>query len=133
MTVVLGYVPSAPGFAALDLAIQEATWRGASLLVVNVAVGGDYSAVTFADERQLDAVARRLTEAGVSHEIRQIVDATDVASEILNLADEQSAELIIVGLHRRSSVGKMLLGSNAQRIIISAGCPVLSVRPPLED
>lgn len=129
MTVVLGYVPSAPGFAALEVAVQEASWREASLVVVNVEIGGDGSAVTFADERQLDAVAQRLTAAGIRHEIRQIVDGTDVAAEILNVAEDLDAELIVVGLHRRSSVGKMLLGSNAQRIIISASCPVLSVRP----
>jgi nucleotide-binding universal stress UspA family protein len=129
MTVVLGYVPSAPGFAALDVAVQEASWRDSTLVVVNVEIGGDGSAITFADEQQLDAVAQRLTSAGIPHEIRQIVNSTDVAAEILNVAEELSAELIVVGLHRRSSVGKMLLGSNAQRIIISASCPVLSVRP----
>ena len=128
MSVVVGYVPTAPGFAALDLAIEEASWRKVPVVVVNVAIGTDYADVTYADEQQLDSVRQRLTEAGLEHEVRQVTEASEVAFEILAIAEEVEADLIVVGLVRRSSVGKMLLGSNAQRIILSASCPVLSVR-----
>jgi nucleotide-binding universal stress UspA family protein len=85
--------------------------------------------VTFADEKHLDAVSERLAADGIAHEIRQIVDATDVAGEILAQAENEKAELIVVGLRRSSPLGIVLLGSNAQRIILSAPCPVLSIRP----
>ena len=73
--------------------------------------------------------ARRLTDAGIEHTIKQIVGATDVAGEILALAESEGSELIVVGLRRSSPFGIVLLGSNAQRIILTAPCPVLSVRP----
>jgi nucleotide-binding universal stress UspA family protein len=38
-----------------------------------------------------------------------------------------------VGIHRRSPVGKALLGSNAQRILVNASCPVLAVRAEAPD
>jgi nucleotide-binding universal stress UspA family protein len=130
MTVLVGYIPTAEGRVALELAIREASLRGASIDIVNVAVHANFADVTFADERDLDAVTERLNDAGIEHRITQISDATDIAGAILDVAAERDAELIVVGLRRRSPVGMVLLGSNAQRIILTATCPVLSVRPP---
>jgi nucleotide-binding universal stress UspA family protein len=129
MTVVVGYIPTVEGRFALDLAIREATLRSSSVEIVNVALHANFSDVTFADERDLDAVHERLDAAGIEHRITQISDASDIAGAILDIAAERDAELIVVGLRRRSPVGMVLLGSNAQRIILTATCPVLSIRP----
>ena len=43
-------------------------------------------------------------------------------------ASDLGAELIVIGLRRRSTVGKLLLGSNAQEILLDAKCPVLAVK-----
>jgi nucleotide-binding universal stress UspA family protein len=129
MSVLVGYVPTAEGTVALEQAIEQAALRSTSILIVNVALGSNFADVTFADEKELDAVAQRLTAAGIAHEIKQIVGATDVAGEILALAESENADLIVVGLRRSSPVRIALLGSNAQRIILTAPCPVLSVRP----
>ena len=45
------------------------------------------------------------------------------------MLEEVAAELCVIGIRRRTAVGKMLLGSNANRIIMDAPCPVLTVRP----
>jgi nucleotide-binding universal stress UspA family protein len=127
--VVLGYVPTPEGLVALEAAIHEATLRQASIIVVNVAVRENFTGVTFADEKELDPVGARISKAGLKHETRQILDASNVATEILAVAEKEHAELIVVGLRRTSPLGMALLGSNAQRIILSAPCPVLSVRP----
>jgi nucleotide-binding universal stress UspA family protein len=129
MSIVLGYVPTSGGAVALELAAQQAILRQTTLIVVNIAIGNNFADVTFADEKELDEVAQRLTHLGVTHEIRQIIDATDVAGEILAQAETENAELIVVGLRRSSPLGIVLLGSNAQRIILTAPCPVLSIRP----
>nr|MBA2445949.1 universal stress protein [Nocardioidaceae bacterium] len=62
------------------------------------------------------------------HEIRQLVRGLDPAEDLINLASELSADLIVIGLRRRSPVGKLILGSNAQRILLDAPCPVLAVK-----
>jgi nucleotide-binding universal stress UspA family protein len=56
------------------------------------------------------------------------VRGLDPAEDLLKVAEEVSAELIIIGLRRRSPVGKLILGSNAQRILLDAPCPVLAVK-----
>jgi nucleotide-binding universal stress UspA family protein len=133
MSVLVSYVPTEVGYAALDAAILEARMRVTSLVVLNVVVGGNYAEVTAADDRDLDAVRAKLADEGVPSEVRQEPSGLDIAATVLDVAVQTDAELIVVGLHRRSLVGKMLLGSNAQRIIVDAHCPVLSVRPDEDD
>ena len=55
--------------------------------------------------------------------------ARDVADQVLAVADEVDAALIVVGLRRRTPVGKLIMGSVAQRILLGAHCPVLAVKP----
>jgi nucleotide-binding universal stress UspA family protein len=54
----------------------------------------------------------------------------DVAETILDLATEVKARLLIIGARRRSPVGKALLGSVAQALILEADVPVLVVKAP---
>lgn len=129
-TVVVGYVPKPEGEAALRTAVAEATLRGASLVVVSSHRGGhefDADAATQA-ERELNAVRRVLDESGVTYEIRQLVRGFEPAEDLISIAETSAAELIVIGLRRRSPVGKLILGSNAQRILLDAHCPVLAVK-----
>lgn len=129
-TIVVGYVPKPEGRAALRRAAEEARFRDARLVVVNSHRGGrefgrDDAAQS---EEDLDAVHRELDASGVEHEIRQLVRGMDPADDLVNVADEVRAEFIVIGLRRRSPVGKLILGSNAQRVLLDAPCPVLAVK-----
>ncbi|GAB3783851.1 universal stress protein [Nocardioides ungokensis] len=129
-TVVVGYVPKPEGEAALSKAIDEAKLRGTKLVVVNSHRGGqefDGDAARKA-EQDMDAVRSRLDEAGVSYDLRQLVRGFEPAEDLISIAEANSAELIVIGLRRRSPVGKLILGSNAQRILLDAHCPVLAVK-----
>ncbi|NYD41577.1 universal stress protein [Nocardioides panaciterrulae] len=129
-TVVVGYVPKPEGEAALDRAIDEAKLRGTDLVVVNSHRGGqefDGEAARRA-ESDMAAVRARLDEAGVTYDVRQLVRGFEPAEDLISIAEASSAELIVIGLRRRSPVGKLILGSNAQRILLDAHCPVLAVK-----
>jgi nucleotide-binding universal stress UspA family protein len=129
-TVVVGYVPKPEGEAALSRAIDEAKLRGTQLVVVNSHRGGqefDGEAARKA-EADLAAVRARLDEAGVTYDVRQLVRGFEPAEDLVSIAEDCSAELIVIGLRRRSPVGKLILGSNAQRILLDAHCPVLAVK-----
>jgi nucleotide-binding universal stress UspA family protein len=129
-TVVVGYVPKPEGEAALHTAIAEAKLRSASLVVVNSQRGGsdfDQDAST-QNDREMSAVRSVLDTSDVPYEIRQLVRGFEPAEDLISIAEASGAELIVIGLRRRSPVGKLILGSNAQRILLDAHCPVLAVK-----
>lgn len=134
-TIVVGYVPKPEGRAALRRAAEEAKLRGAHLIVINSARGGrDFDADDAVhSEEELEKVRAQLAEAGIVAEVRQLVRGMDVADDLIAVAEEKSADFIVIGLRRRSPVGKLILGSNAQRILLDAPCPVLSVKAGESD
>jgi nucleotide-binding universal stress UspA family protein len=129
-TIVVGYVPKPEGRAALRRAAEEAQLRGAQLVVVNSHRGGrEFDREdALESEADLEEIRRELDAAGVTHEIRQLVRGLDPADDLVNVAAEVGAEIIVIGLRRRSPVGKLILGSNAQRVLLDAPCPVLAVK-----
>jgi nucleotide-binding universal stress UspA family protein len=128
--IVVGYVDTPEGEAALDRAIVEAEQRGARLVVISSHRGGSsYDKATAAEvEEVLSDVRSRLADAGVEHEVRQLVRGEDPADDLIHVADEVDADLIVIGLRRRTPVGKLILGSNAQQVLLDASCPVLAVK-----
>jgi nucleotide-binding universal stress UspA family protein len=129
-TVVVGYVPKPEGEAALAAGISEAKLRGSKLVVVNSHRGGqeyDGSAARAAED-DMSAIQKRLDEAGVEHDVRQLVRGFEPAEDLISIAEANGAELLVIGLRRRSPVGKLILGSNAQRVLLDAPCPVLAVK-----
>jgi nucleotide-binding universal stress UspA family protein len=129
-TVVVGYVPKPEGDAAINRAIDEAKLRGAKIVVVNSHRGGNEfdGDVARKAEEDMERVKARLDEAGVAYDLRQLVRGFEPAEDLISIAEANDAELIVIGLRRRSPVGKLILGSNAQRILLDAKCPVLAVK-----
>ncbi|WP_265521412.1 universal stress protein [Oerskovia flava] len=127
MTIVVGYLATAEGREALETAALEARSRDAELVVVVSAkqTTGDGDVERLRAE--IATVADVPGAEGVSH--RVVVGGNDVAEDLVSTAEQLSAELIVIGLRRRSPVGKLILGSNAQRILLDAPCPVLAVKP----
>lgn len=130
MAVVVGYVPTAEGRAALEQAALECRLRNTRLVVINSSRGGNaLSSVEAARSAQeLEALGARLDAEGLEHEVRQLVRGLEPAEDLIAVAEEVSADVIVIGLRRRSPVGKLILGSNAQRVLLDAPCPVLAVK-----
>jgi nucleotide-binding universal stress UspA family protein len=128
MTIVVGFVPTPEGDAALAAAISEARLREEPLHVVNTSRGDALVDNRFASEEALAAVRTRLDESGVVYEIDQQVSRQDASDELVDTADRVKASLIVIGLRRRSPTGKLITGSQAQRILLDANCPVLAVK-----
>jgi nucleotide-binding universal stress UspA family protein len=128
MTIVVGYVPTPEGEAALTAAVSEARLRQQPLHVVNSSRGDALLDSRFASQEALAAVKARLDEAGVVYEIAQEVRGHDASEEVVDAADRVNASLIVIGLRRRTPTGKLITGSQAQRILLDAHCPVLAVK-----
>ena len=130
MTIVVGYIPRPEGIAAVDRAIAEAELRGMRLVVVNTGHHGDYNDPSFASSQDIDALDAQLTARGIDHEIRQPTRGRAPADELLDAAAETDARLIVIGLRRRSPLGKLITGSTAQQVLLDASCDVLAVKAP---
>jgi nucleotide-binding universal stress UspA family protein len=129
-TIVVGYVDSPEGQAALEKSVEEAQLRNAKLIIVHSMRGGQtldmVEAVHY--ERILEDVQADLRSRSVDVEVRQLVRGHDAAEDLLSIATEEGADLIVIGLRRRSPVGKLVLGSKSQEILLDATCPVLAVK-----
>jgi nucleotide-binding universal stress UspA family protein len=128
MTIVVGYVPTPEGEAALRAAVDEARLRDQPLHVVNSSRGDALSDPRFASAGALDAVRAQLDATGLVYEIQQQVRGHEASDEVVEAAERVNASLIVIGLRRRTPTGKLITGSQAQRILLDAQCPVLAVK-----
>lgn len=133
MTVVVGYVSTNEGRAALDRALAECRLRGDKLIVIHSERGS--TAVTSRDtsakaEQEMEKLREELSGSDVDAEVRALVRGNEPAEDLIAVADEVDADLIVIGLRRRTPVGKLILGSNAQRVLLDASCAVLAVKAP---
>lgn len=130
MSVVVAYTADAFGHAALDHAVSEAKRRETRLIVVNATKGDALVDPRYASADEIEVMLEGLRADGVDVDVRR--DATsDIAHLVIDVAQESRADLVVVGIRHRSPVGKALMGSVAQRILLDATCPVLAVKPPV--
>jgi nucleotide-binding universal stress UspA family protein len=128
-SVVVGWIRGPEGQAAIDAAVEETLRRKGRLVVVHSSRGGSEHASEVIEIR--DALAdleARLNGEGLEVTVRDFVRGNDPVDDLIEVADKEDAALIVIGLRRRSPVGKLLMGSNAQAILLRADCPVLAVK-----
>lgn len=129
MKVLVGFINTPEGEAALDAAIAETALRGGRLVVVHSLYGSGKDEDKLPEyDRALREVDARLAAAGTEYEIRELVRGNSPGDDLMAFAEEEQVDLIVIGLRRRSPVGKLVLGSNAQDVLLGASCPVLAVK-----
>jgi nucleotide-binding universal stress UspA family protein len=125
MAVVVGYVRTDEGTAALEAALSILR-DGERLVVVSKPEPDELG--EFSEEQEADALREQLTARGVEAEVVLLYAEDEPAELIRSQAVAADARVLVIGLRRRSPVGKMLLGSTAQELLFEAPCPVLTVR-----
>lgn len=130
MKILVGYVATAEGDAALERAFEEARLRDAELIVVHSMRGGarDEAVEVRRYREELDRIEARLDSAGVRGSVRELVLGRSPSEDLVAVAEEERVDLIVIGIRRRSPVGKLVLGSNAQDVLLRAECAVLAVK-----
>lgn len=135
MKIAVGFVLRPESEEALDRAIDEARLRDAHLVVVHSMRGGqrDETQQVLEYREALENVEKRLESSGISYTVREYARGNTPDEDLLLVAQEEEVDLIVIGMRRRSPVGKLVLGSLAQSILLNARCPVLAVPAPDED
>ena len=130
--IVVGFVSTPEGHAALRAAGQEALFRKLPLVVVDLSKEG-HDATPASIEPDLVELRADLDAARLPVDIAAPESFLEPSEHVLKVAQEIDATLIVVGLRHRTRVGKFLLGSSAQRILLEADCPVLAVKSAAHD
>ena len=128
MTIVVGYIPTPQSEAALTAAVAEARAHDESILVINMSRDDKLVDAHRAEDDDLTRLDQELAESGVPHEVRRLEHGTDSAEQILATLQAEDARMLVIGVRHRTPVGKLLLGSTAQRLLLEATCPVLAVK-----
>lgn len=126
MTVLIGYVPTPVGEAALAAGLAEAAARGDDVVILNSPRKGSTVDVNLVDSSGLLAAA---SEAGVTARVDQTAHGADIVDAFSALVEETGARLVVIGMRRRSPVGKLMMGSDAQRLLLTLDVPILAVKP----
>lgn len=128
MTILVGYIPTRVGEVVLGTAMKESRLRGTRLVIVNTARGDAPLEKHRIDPEERQALEERLGAAGIDFEIREVLRPQEPSDVLLDVAEEIKPELLVIGLRRRSPVGKLIMGSTAQKVLLEAPCNVLGVR-----
>ena len=127
MTIIVAYAPRPEGQVALFKGIEIARRRNEHLLVVNATPGsGDDAAMASAQD--VERIERLLDEPGLSAEFKQFGRGKSAVEEIEALVASLPVSLLVIGLRNRSALGKLILGSVAQELLLSIPCPILAVK-----
>lgn len=130
MKIVVGFIDTPEGHAAIDKAIEEAQLRDGSLVIVNSMHGGNREDEEeyLATAEAFEALTTRLDDLGVSYESHEFVRGNTPAEDIVDAVRTTEASMIVIGIRERSAAGKFLLGSNALDILHDTPVPVMCVK-----
>ena len=129
MTIAVAHQASPTSPMALRQALAEAKLRGTDLVVLHAVESIDPDRTESYRLGISDAIEKVCAGSDVAWRLRLVVaNAADLGGTLVRVADEVGAEILVIGARRRSPVGKALLGSVTQTVILEANVPVLVVK-----
>ena len=130
MNIVVAYRRSKLSMKMIDKAIEHAKTFNGKIFLVTSLEGGSKQDINEVEEARaaLEHGKKAIEKEGIECETHLLVHGLSPGEDIVDFAKEKKADEIIVGVQKKSKVGKFLMGSTAQHIILSAHCPVIAVK-----
>ncbi len=130
MNILVGFDGSNVAKEAVNLAIKHAKAFDAKIYVITSEVGGhDVSRTDIMKaESELGTIEEIIRKEDVTFETKLLIRGMDPGEDLIQFAKEKEIDEIVIGIKRRSKVGKFLFGSTAQYVILKASCPVVTVK-----
>ena len=131
MKILVGYDGSNMAKAALELAKKRAKVSGAKIDVVNCMAQSrnlEYGDIRKVEQKLEDEVRHILNSENIPYETQLVISSLESGEDLVQFAEENKIDEIIIGIRKRSKVGKLVFGSTAQYVIINAPCPVVSIK-----
>ena len=128
MTILVAYIPRPEGQAALEKGIELAQSSKENLIVVNATPGGTGDDPSRADAQDVERVEQLISVSGIKAEFKQFVRGKSAVEELEELVASHGVSMLVIGLRKRTAVGKLIMGSMAQEILMTVECPILAVK-----
>ena len=131
MNILVGYDGSNVAREALELAKKRAKVWGAKIDVVNCMAQSrnlEYGDIRKVEQKLEDEVHDILNSENIPYETHLVVSGLESGEDLVQFAEENKIDEIIIGIRKRSKVGKLVFGSTAQYVILNAPCPVVSIK-----
>jgi nucleotide-binding universal stress UspA family protein len=130
MNILVCYDETEASQAALKVAVQHAKALDATVFVITSMIGGTKDNI---DENKradngLQYAQGVLEKNGISCNTHLLVRGLTSGEDILQFANENDINEIIIGIKKTSKVGKLVFGSTAQHVILASNCPVVTVK-----
>jgi nucleotide-binding universal stress UspA family protein len=129
MTVLIGYVPTPVGEAALEAGLAEAAVRNVDAVILNSPRRGSTVDGHLVDDQAGAELVERARKAGVTATLDHADHGADIVDAFEAVIERTSASVVVIGIRRRTPVGKLVMGSDAQRLLLELDVPVLAVKP----
>ena len=129
MKILVGYDGSNSAKEAVTLAKKHAAAFNAEVIIITSLTGGSVTHAVEVEQatEELEKIKQTFPDS-IPCETKLLVRGLTPGEDIVAYAKEQDVDEIVIGVKRRSKVGKLLFGSNAQCVIIRASCPVVTVK-----
>jgi len=128
MKILVGYDGKDLAKKALKVAIDHANAFGAEIHVLHSKVTDLPQKEHEQDEQGMEEVKKDLEKQGISCQTHVIIRNMDPGDHLVEYAKEERVDEIVIGVRMRSKVGKLIMGSTAQHVILEAPCPVVAVK-----
>ncbi len=128
--IIVGYDGTNTARAALDLGRECAKAFDAGIYVIYSLAGGSETKVDEikSAEEELEYAKTYYEKENVACETHLLIRGMTPGEDIVQFAKDNKADMIVMGVRRRSKVGKLMFGSTAQLVILEAPCPVMTVK-----
>jgi len=131
MKILVAYM----GGLDVDKAVLEVARNHAKAFNAELYIASSMERVSEKERQDLDKIEKQLADVKKKIEADGIVCSTHIlvrgltpGEDIVEFATDKKVDEIIIGIEKRSKVGKILFGSNAQYIILQSSCPVVAVK-----
>jgi nucleotide-binding universal stress UspA family protein len=130
MNFLVGYDKSIETEHAIALAKKYALAFGAKIyLLASTPYGPELEAMAFEEiKTALEKVKQDFNDSGIYCETHMVTRSLSPGEDIVDFAQQNSIDKIIIGAKRKSKIGKLLMGSTAQYVVLEAPCPVAVVK-----
>jgi nucleotide-binding universal stress UspA family protein len=130
MKILIGYDGSKESGKALDIVKQYAKILSAEAYVLTAVEGGPHAVREVYRKAEADLTFARnsIAAEGIRCTAKLSAQGLEPGEDLLQFAEENAIDLVIIGIQKRPKMGKLLFGSNAQYVILNAGCPALTVK-----